>query len=121
MVLTLPNMHVTGRFPERLRLLRAQHRYSQETLAFRTGVSRLTIQSWESGKHYPSLVLAERLADLFDVTIDYLAGRDAATPEERMAQAAEVEAEDLLPPADPRSGTETEPRRRPRRAKPPAL
>lgn len=110
-------------FPQRLRLLRAQHRYSQETLAYRTGVSRLTIQAWEGGKHFPSLILAERLEDLFEVSIDYLAGREPATlvsPEEAMALAAERESEALSPVADQPSAPARAPRSRPRRAKPPA-
>ena len=43
---------------------------SQQALAEKTGVSRQTIIAIEGGKYAPSLELAFRIADAFDVKID---------------------------------------------------
>ncbi|MEV1077425.1 helix-turn-helix transcriptional regulator [Streptomyces sp. NPDC050211] len=50
--------------------LRAERGWTQAELAQRTGVSRQTINSIETGKFDPSLPLAFRLAKLFDLKIE---------------------------------------------------
>ncbi|UUU36753.1 helix-turn-helix transcriptional regulator [Streptomyces sp. CA-210063] len=52
--------------------LRAERGWTQADLAQRTGVSRQTINSIETGKFDPSLPLAFRLAKLFDLKIEEL-------------------------------------------------
>lgn len=54
----------------RLRVLRAEHRWSQADLAERLGVSRQAVNAIETGKHDPSLVLAFRVARLFGGRIE---------------------------------------------------
>ena len=54
----------------RLRVLRAEYRWSQTDLADALGVSRQTISSIESGKYDPSLPLAFRIAHVFDQAIE---------------------------------------------------
>ncbi|MDX2137614.1 MAG: helix-turn-helix transcriptional regulator [Chloroflexota bacterium] len=54
----------------RLRVLRAEHQWSQGELADRLGVSRQTINALETGKYDPSLVLAFKIAHLFDMKIE---------------------------------------------------
>lgn len=54
----------------RLRVLRAERRWSQAELADRVGVSRQTVNSIETGKYDPSLPLAFALARLFDRPIE---------------------------------------------------
>lgn len=49
----------------RLRVLRAEHRWSQAELAERLGVSRQTVNAIETEKYDPSLPLAFRIARLF--------------------------------------------------------
>jgi putative transcriptional regulator len=49
----------------RLRVLRAEHGWSQADLGERLGVSRQAVNAIETGKHDPSLPLAFRIADLF--------------------------------------------------------
>ena len=56
----------------RLRVLRAEHNFSQAQLAVRAGVSRQTIISIERGRYDPSLSLAFRLAAVFGVPIEDL-------------------------------------------------
>jgi len=54
----------------RIRVLRAERRWSQAELAERVGVSRNSINSVENGKFDPSLPLAFRIADVFGLTIE---------------------------------------------------
>lgn len=54
----------------RLRVLRAEHEWSQETLALRLEVSRQTVNAIETGKYDPSLPLAFRMARLFGKSIE---------------------------------------------------
>ncbi|KLL11653.1 MULTISPECIES: helix-turn-helix transcriptional regulator [Protofrankia] len=54
----------------RLRVLRAERRWSQADLADRCRVSRQTINAIETGRYDPSLPLAFTLADIFGLTIE---------------------------------------------------
>jgi putative transcriptional regulator len=54
----------------RIRVLRAEMRWSQADLAERVGVSRNSINSIENGKFDPSLPLAFRIADAFGLTVE---------------------------------------------------
>lgn len=53
----------------RLRVLRAERRWSQAELASRAGVSRQTINAIENGKYDPSLPLAFRLGEIFELPL----------------------------------------------------
>lgn len=54
----------------RLRVLRAERRWSQAELAERLGVSRQTINAVETEKYEPSLTLAFKMARLFELRIE---------------------------------------------------
>jgi len=54
----------------KLKVLRAERDWSQEELGKRVGVSRQAINAIERGKHDPSLPLAFKLADLFNLKIE---------------------------------------------------
>lgn len=54
----------------RLRELREQNGFTQEDLAVRVNVSRQTIISLEKGKYNPSIILAYRLAQIFNLPIE---------------------------------------------------
>lgn len=54
----------------RLRVLRAERRWSQADLADRLGVSRQTVNAIETGKYDPSLPLAFSIARLFELKIE---------------------------------------------------
>jgi putative transcriptional regulator len=60
----------------RLRVLRAEKGWSQAELAARVGVSRNSINAVENGKFDPSLPLAFRIADVFELTIEDIFLRD---------------------------------------------
>jgi putative transcriptional regulator len=55
-----------------LRILRAEHQWSQADLAERLGVSRQTINAIETEKYEPSLTLAFKMACLFSQPIEAL-------------------------------------------------
>lgn len=54
----------------RVRALRAERSWSQADLADRLEVSRQSVNAIETGKYDPSLPLAFRIAELFDLTIE---------------------------------------------------
>ncbi len=54
----------------KLRVLRAERRWSQADLGAQVGVSRQAINAVETGKHIPSLPLAFKLAEVFDLRVD---------------------------------------------------
>jgi len=53
-----------------LKVLRAKHDWSQAKLAELLDVSRQTINAIERGKYDPSLPLAFKIADLFELKIE---------------------------------------------------
>jgi putative transcriptional regulator len=54
----------------RIRVLRAEHRWSQAELGERVGVSRQAINAVETEKHDPSLALAFNIAEAFGLKIE---------------------------------------------------
>ncbi len=59
-------------FAENIRLLRIEHRLTQDELAQKIGVSRSTVSAWENGKTEADFKTLARLRDLFDVTYEEL-------------------------------------------------
>ena len=64
----------------RLRVLRAEYRWSQAELAHRLGVSRQTVNAVETGKYDPSLPLAFKMAQLFGKRIEEIFFPDGEPP-----------------------------------------
>ena len=60
----------------RLKVLRAERNWSQQDLAERLKVSRQSVNAIETGKYDPSLPLAFRIADIFELTIEEIFQRD---------------------------------------------
>lgn len=54
----------------RLKVLRAERAWSQQDLAEKLEVSRQSVNAIETGKYDPSLPLAFRIAELFDLAIE---------------------------------------------------
>lgn len=59
----------------RIEALRVAAGMSREALARQMNVSTMTIRNWESGATEPSASQIKALADIFDVSADYLLGR----------------------------------------------
>jgi len=53
-----------------LKTLRAENRWSQATLGDKLGISRQSVNAIETGRYYPSLPLALKMARLFDLSIE---------------------------------------------------
>lgn len=54
--------------------LREQHRLTQTELAKRLGITRSSVNAWELGISVPSTQYIVELAELFQVSADYLLG-----------------------------------------------
>lgn len=63
----------------KIRVLRAERKWSQAELATRVGVSRNSINSIENGHFDPSLTLAFAIADAFDSRIEDVFDHEAKT------------------------------------------
>ena len=61
---------------ERLKELRIKRGLSQYDLAKRLGVSKSTISMIEVGSRQPSIEMMETLCDYFNVSMDYLRGKE---------------------------------------------
>lgn len=61
---------------ERLKFLRKEKKLTQKEIAEQIGIKRNTYSDWETGKNEPSLEKLIVLADFFEVSLDWLAGRD---------------------------------------------
>ncbi|MCB9309310.1 MAG: helix-turn-helix transcriptional regulator [Lewinellaceae bacterium] len=55
--------------------LRKQKDWSQTELATKSGVSREMIGKYERGEAVPSIEAAKKIANAFDVSLDYLVGQ----------------------------------------------
>lgn len=59
-------------FAERIKKLRQENNWDQSELAERLGLAKSTVAMWEIGRRFPSKNVYEKLADLFNVDMDYL-------------------------------------------------
>ena len=62
----------------RLKVLRAERDWSQGELAERLQISRQSVNAIETGKYDPSLPLAFRIADLFELKIEEIFRHDGS-------------------------------------------
>ncbi|MBR6360089.1 MAG: helix-turn-helix transcriptional regulator [Lachnospiraceae bacterium] len=65
-------------FSANLQALRKERNITQEQLASHLGVSAQAVSKWENGK-YPESDIIPAIADFFDVSIDFLYGREKRT------------------------------------------
>ena len=66
-------------FPEKLRKLREEKGLTQTELGKIFSLSKQAISSYENGSSSPSKETLQRMADFFDVTVDYILDRDIPT------------------------------------------
>ena len=62
-------------FAERIKELRIEHGLTQEAVGEIIGVKRYAVYSYEKGRACPEMKGLIALADYFEVSMDYLAGR----------------------------------------------
>jgi transcriptional regulator with XRE-family HTH domain len=62
-------------FQERLKKLRKERNLSQDEVGKPLNISGRTVGNYESGEREPSLGTLIKIADFYDVSLDYLMGR----------------------------------------------
>ncbi len=63
----------------RLKKLRKQNHYTLQNIADAIGVSNGTVANYENEKREPNIATLIKLADYFDVSVDYLIGHEKAS------------------------------------------
>jgi transcriptional regulator with XRE-family HTH domain len=66
---------------DQLKLLRKERNWTQEHLAQKLNVSRSQISKWENGDQLPDIKSIEEISNLFNVSVDFLLGRQRTTKE----------------------------------------
>lgn len=61
---------------ENIKKVRIEKGKTQKEIAENCGVARVTVTYWETDRRQPTLFNAICLADVLDVTLDYLVGRE---------------------------------------------
>ncbi|WP_407310620.1 helix-turn-helix domain-containing protein [Desulfosporosinus sp. SB140] len=61
-------------FGKRLIALREERGCSLEEIAKHVGITKSVLSKYERGLHVPGLMAAKRIADFFNVSIDYITG-----------------------------------------------
>lgn len=64
-----------SKLSERLQQLKAERSLLQQDIAKDNNISLRTYRYYEKGERQPSADVLEKLADYFEVSIDYLVGR----------------------------------------------
>lgn len=59
----------------RIREQRLALEMKQEELGEKLGVSKQTVSHWETGSRKPDIDILIQMADIFNVSLDYLVGR----------------------------------------------
>lgn len=74
--------------------LREERKWSQTDLAEQSGVSRVMIGKYERGEAVPSIEAAKKMADAFEVSLDYLVGegQNASFDKRTLQRLQEIEA-----------------------------
>ena len=63
-------------FGSKVKELRLKKQITQEQLANALSVSKSAVGMWESGKREPDLETVLKVADFFEVSVEYLVGRE---------------------------------------------
>lgn len=66
---------ISNVFPQRLKEIRIKRGLTQTELGEKVGVKQSTFTNWEKGKREPNFEIVIKLADLLEVSVDWLFGR----------------------------------------------
>lgn len=76
---------MTNKFGRNLRQLREAAGMTQYELAEKLGITAAAVGLYETGKREPKLLMEEKMADVFGVSLDALHGRETPTNSQMMA------------------------------------
>lgn len=62
-------------FPSRLKHLRANRKLTQEQLGEKINVTKVSVSGYENGTRSPDMETLQKIADVFEVSVDFLLGR----------------------------------------------
>lgn len=83
-------------FANILKTLRTERQLSQLELATRLGISKSAVSMYEQGRREPDFDILNKIADIFQVDVDYLLGRTVSSLEsESVTIAAYLDTSDL--------------------------
>ncbi len=83
-------------FANILKTLRTERQLSQLELATRLGISKSAVSMYEQGRREPDFDILNKIADIFQVDVDYLLGRTVSSLEsEPVTIAAYLDTSDL--------------------------
>lgn len=68
------------RLAKRIRQLRQEKNWSQAQLGAKRGIHQKQVSAYERGRNVPSTEVLMRIADIFDVSLDYLASEVHGKP-----------------------------------------
>jgi transcriptional regulator with XRE-family HTH domain len=88
-------MDIRQRFGTRVRYLRSQRHWTQETVAERAGLTPKYLGRIERGEVYPSLRVLEQLAKAFDMPVHELVRLPEANSHSRETLHSQLSASDL--------------------------
>lgn len=81
----------------REKLKRSDKKWTQQYVADKVGVARVTYTAYEGGTKLPPIDTTNKIAELFDVTTDYLMGRsDDPRLSEREEKEVDLKTDELL-------------------------
>lgn len=63
-------------FPSRLKQLRISHKMTQQELGKKINVTKVSISGYEKGNRHPDLETIQKIADVFQVSVDFLLDRE---------------------------------------------
>lgn len=95
-----------SKFCQRLFERRDELDLSQVNIAKKLGVTEGTVRHWESGRFVPSLHSAVALADILEISLDYLVGRDQYVSKVTQEGGKDYKPKDIPVPLGPWKDTE---------------
>ncbi|WP_059105918.1 helix-turn-helix domain-containing protein [Shouchella shacheensis] len=73
------------KFGDRIAQLRNKQNLTQAGLADKIGISRASLSHYEKSRREPDYATLKKLADFFDVSTDYILGRDQQDDKDTIA------------------------------------
>ncbi len=83
-------------FSDKISTLRKENKLTQKQLAAYLNLSANAICEWEKGRSEPNFDTLKKIADYFDVSIDYLLGREDDFGVVKRESPADKDSEELL-------------------------